>query len=215
MTVIASLTPERAFIFRIVHRDNLPWILDNGIHCRNSPANDPNYVEIGNPDLIGKRNARPVPIAPGGTLSDYVPFYFTPRSPMLLNIKTGYNGVRQRGNGEIVILVSSLHRLRELGQPFLFTNQHAYVQTTQFFSDLAHLDQIDWPILQNSDFKRDVDDLGKFERYQAEALVRGVLPVTSLVGIACNNAAGVDRVIAQLAARNIAVPAAARPSWYF
>jgi hypothetical protein len=215
MTVIASLTPERAFIFRIVHRDNLPWILDNGLHCRNSPANDPNYVEIGNPDLIGKRNARPVPIAPGGTLSDYVPFYFTPRSPMLLNIKTGYNGVRQRSNDEIVIMVSSLNRLRELGHPFLFTNQHAYVQTTQFFSDLARLDQIDWPILQNSDFKRDVDDLGKFERYQAEALVRGVLPVTSLVGIACYNVAGVDRVAAQLAARHIAVPAAARTNWYF
>lgn len=215
MTVIASLTPARAFIFRIVHRENLPWILDNGLHCRNSPANDPNYVEIGNPDLIGKRNARLVPIAPGGTLSDYVPFYFTPRSPMLLNIKTGYNGVRQRRNDEIVIMVSSLHRLQELGHPFLFTNQHAYVQTAQFFSDLARLDQIDWPILQNSDFKRDVDDLGKFERYQAEALVRGVLPVTSLVGIACNNAGGVERVAAQLAARQIAVSAAARPNWYF
>lgn len=215
MTVIASLTPQRAFIFRIVHRDNLPWILDNGLHCRNSPANDPNYVEIGNPDLIGKRNSRPVPIAPGGTLSDYIPFYFTPRSPMLLNIKTGYNGVRQRTNAEIVILVSSLHRLHELGHPFLFTNQHAYVQTAQFFADLARLDQIDWPILQNSDFKRDVDDLGKFERYQAEALVRGVLPVTSLVGIACSDAEGVGRVTAQLAARHIVVPAASRPNWYF
>ena len=95
MTVIPSLTAERAFIFRIVHRNNLPWILANGLHCRSSLVIDPHYVDIGNPDLIGKRNARAVPIAPGGTLSNYVPFYFTPRSPMLLNIKTGYNGVRQ------------------------------------------------------------------------------------------------------------------------
>lgn len=71
-----SLNPEKALIWRIVHRDNLPWILDNGVHCRNSQVYDPNYVEIGNPDLIDKRAHRDVPVGPGGTLSDYVPFYF-------------------------------------------------------------------------------------------------------------------------------------------
>lgn len=29
-----NLNPEKALIFRIVHRDNLPWILDHGLHCR-------------------------------------------------------------------------------------------------------------------------------------------------------------------------------------
>jgi hypothetical protein len=28
-----NLNPEKALIWRIVHRDNLPWILDNGLHC--------------------------------------------------------------------------------------------------------------------------------------------------------------------------------------
>ena len=27
-----SLNPEKALIWRIVHRDNLPWILDKGVH---------------------------------------------------------------------------------------------------------------------------------------------------------------------------------------
>lgn len=139
-----NLNPEKSLIFRIVHVDNVPWILDHdGLQCRNSPEQNPNYVDIGNPDLIDKRSRHHVPIAPRGTLSDYVPFYFTPFSMMLYNIHTGYGGVPQRENREIVIFVSSIHRLVELGIPFVFTNQHAYAAGTDFHADVARLDRID------------------------------------------------------------------------
>ena len=52
-------------------------------------------------------------IPPGGTLSDYVPFYFTPFSIMMFNIKTGYGGITKRDNKDIIIFVSSIHKLRE------------------------------------------------------------------------------------------------------
>jgi hypothetical protein len=55
----SSLNPEKALIWRIVHRDNLPWILEG-------------------------------------------------------------SGVLQRDNEEIVILVSSLHRIAKQGWPFCF-----------------------------------------------------------------------------------------------
>ena len=84
---------ENAYIFRITHINNVPWLLANGVHCRNSIDRDPNFHEIGNPDLIDKRAHRVVLVGPGGTLSDYVPFYFTHYSPMLYNIKTGYHGL--------------------------------------------------------------------------------------------------------------------------
>src|SRR5262249_40870245 len=99
-----DLNPKKALIFRITHRDNIPWILDNGLHCKSSKMTDPHYVEIGNPELISRRSHRAVPTPPDGMLSDYVPFYFTPFSPMLLNIKTGYGGIPKRRNDEIVIL---------------------------------------------------------------------------------------------------------------
>jgi len=86
------LSPERALIFRVAHIDNVAWTLENGLHCRNSKTKQPNYREIGNPELILKRANRDVPIKPNGTLSDYIPFYFTPYSPMLYNIKTGWGG---------------------------------------------------------------------------------------------------------------------------
>jgi hypothetical protein len=89
------LNPEKALIFRITHRDNVPWILTHGMHARNGALADPKFRPIGNPELILKRSIRPVPAGPGGTLGDYIPFYFTPFSMMLMNVITGFHGVPQ------------------------------------------------------------------------------------------------------------------------
>lgn len=210
-----ELTAAKALVFRIVHRDNVPWILDNGLHCRNSPVMDPKFVPIGNADLIQKRVSRVVPCPPNGTLSDYIPFYFTPHSIMLLNIKTGWNGIQQRENAEIVVLVSTLHRLQELEQPFVFTDRHAYLTTASFYTDLARLDQIDWKILRNRDFKRTANDPGKVERYQAEALAYRHLPIGTIIGLGCYNNEVADTLKAQLADRKLDTTVVVRPGWYF
>jgi hypothetical protein len=208
------ISPEKALIFRITHRDNLPWIVKNGLHPRNSSHRDPHFVSIGNIDLIEKRQDRTVPISPGGTLSDYVPFYFTPYSPMLLNIKTGYHGVVRRSNDEIVVLVSSLHTLVAKGIPFVFTDRHAYLFLAQYYSDLVQLDKIDWNSLRMRDFRRDPDDPGRIERYQAEALVYQHVPLEALVGIACHSEAARTEL-----ERNIGtidqLPVKVRSDWYF
>jgi hypothetical protein len=212
---VSSLKPENGLIFRIAHIDNVPWILDHGLHCQNSPERDPNYVEIGNPELIVKRTNRPVFIPPGGVLSDYIPFYFTPHSPMLYNIKTGHNGITQRPMSEIVIMVSSLPALAAKNIPFVFTDRHAYLQTASFFSDLARLDRIAWDLLQNRDFKRDLYDPGKFERYQAEALVHRCLPITGLSGIICHGDAQKKFLQAEVEKRRQTLQVAVKPNWYF
>lgn len=209
-----SLNPEKVLIWRIVHRDNLPWVLDNGLHCANSGVLSPNYVNIGNADLIDKRRHRQVPIAPGGTLADYVPFYFTPFSVMMKNIHSGW-GVQQRRNEEVVILVSSLHLIQELGLPFVFTNAHAYPDWTNYYSDLAQLGEIDWGILQRRDFKRDPDDPRKMERYQAEALIHRHLPVEGVLGIVCYTGTLKQRIEQDIQARDLNLPVHVRTEWYF
>jgi len=135
------LNIEKALIFRISHRDNLPWVLRNGLHCRSSNRIDPDFVSIGNADLIANRHYHAVPVAPGGSLSDYIPFYFTPLSMMLYDIKTGYRGVRQRRNDEIVILVSSLRKLEKDGIRFLFTDRHAYLGYACYYDNLDDLSE--------------------------------------------------------------------------
>ena len=208
----SDLNPTKALIFRIMHRDNIPWAFANGLHSRSSPKHDPNYVNIGNTDLISKRNHRQVPVAPGGTLSDYVPFYFTPYSPMLYNIKTG-RGVPKRSNEEIVIAVSSLHTLKKKNIPFVFTDRHAYLNAAQFSSDLARLDWIDWGILQRRDFQRDASD--KFERYQAEALVHKRMPMDGLIGVICYNDSVASEVKRVATANNLTLQVATKPRFYF
>lgn len=210
-----KLNPEKAFIWRIVHRDNLPWMMANGLHCRNSDIQDPNYVNIGNEELIDKRAHRVVAIGPGGTLSDYVPFYFTPFSPMMYNIYTGYGGIQKRSNDEILILVSSLRRVHKLGLRFVFTDRHAYPPLAQYFDDLAHLSTIDWPLLQSRDFRRDPDDPVKVERYQAEALVHHHLPITALMGAICHSKALKGTIDDQAKAQNLKLDVQSLPGWYF
>ena len=210
-----KLNPERALIFRILHVANLPWILDHGLHCRNSPDQDPSYIDIGNADLIEKRAHRQVPIPPGGTLSDYVPFYFTPFSIMMYNIKTGYGAITRRENQDIVMLVSSIHLLREQGVPFIFTNQHAYPVDTEFFVQPKDLNQIDWPLLRSRNFKTSDEDPGRQVRYQAEALVHRHVPLAALFGIACSDEAVCSRLKSMIEARGLPITVHATPEFYF
>lgn len=209
------LGPEHAYIFRITHVNNVPWILDHGLHCRTSPVVDPNFLPIGSTELIDKRSRHSVPIPPGGFLSDYVPFYFTPHSMMLYNIKTGHSGVIKRDNADIAILVSTLFKVAEAGKKFVFTNGHAYMADTDYFDDLARLDQIDWPLLRKRDFKKDPDDLGKSRRYQAEALIHRHAPIRALLGVACYHQDPADRVAAEVAKRDLPLPVKVLPDWYF
>jgi ssDNA thymidine ADP-ribosyltransferase, DarT len=210
-----KLNPEKALIFRITHIANLPWILDHGLHCASSATLDPAFQTIGSEDLIRKRPSRPVPMAPGGTLADYIPFYFTPCSPMLFNILTGYNEVVQRSMSEIVVLVSSLHKLGEQGVSYLFTDRHAYLQMARFFDDVSRLDVIDWALLEARDFKYSPDDPGKMERYQAEALAHRHVPVTCLLGVGCYEHGQKDAIEQLVRERNVELDVVARPGWFF
>jgi hypothetical protein len=212
--IYSNLNPGKALIWRIAHRDNLPWILDNGLHCANSNVLAPNYINIGNPELIDKRRHRVVPIAPGGTLADYVPFYFTPFSVMMKNIHSGW-GVQRRRNEEIVIIVSSLYHVQSLGSPLVFTNAHAYPDWTNYYSDLTQLSEIDWPLLQRRDFKRDAEDPRKMERYQAEALIYQHLPIQGVLGIVCYTETLKQSIGQQVRARGLTLPIHARTGWYF
>ena len=189
----------------------MPAVWTNGCQCR-SATQGKKFVDIGNVDLISKRAARVVSIYPKGTLSDYIPFYFTPYSPMLYNIKTGHNGVPQKPMKDIVILVSSLHRLKKDGISFVFSDRHAYLKTALFSDDLKDLDRIIWSTLQERNFRK--DDVDRFDKYQAEALVHKHLPLDSLEGVVCYN--DVVRADMQKTAdvAGFAVKIISRPGWY-
>lgn len=208
------LSPERALVFRITHAANVPWLLAHGLPSRSSAVRDPGYVEIGHPELVASRERRPVTVPPGGALADYVPFYFTPYSPMLRHIKTGRNGIARRPIAEIVILISSLPALAAAGVRFVFTDQHASLATAVFFTSLTDLARLDWTLWQTPDVERDLRDPDRLARHQAEALAYRHVPVAALRGIACYGE-DEERALRQLARGSAAaVDVVRRPEWF-
>lgn len=62
---------QQLFIYRMTHIDNVPFIAQNGLWSKLSPVHDPNFIPIGNPDIIDKRtNKFVVVIPPGGVLGE-------------------------------------------------------------------------------------------------------------------------------------------------
>jgi hypothetical protein len=131
------------------------------------------------------------------------------------NIHTGHGGITRRANDDVVIFVSSLHRVRELGLTFVFTDQHAYAAGTEYFNDLADLNRVDWPLLQSRDFKTSDTDPGKPLRYQAEALVYHDVPLPALSGIGCHNDIVRQKLESLIAAHGATLTVKATPKWYF
>ncbi len=209
------LCPSRAWLFRITHVENLAWILDHGLHCRSSTERDADFREIGQRELIARRARRAVPIEPFGTLADYVPFYFTPWSPMQMNVTTGHAGTPRTLPREVAILVTSMYRLDAHGDTVLVTDRHAYLRAARFTSGLPGLAGVDWDLLRRRDFQRAEEDPGKLERYQAEALVHRHLPIDRLAGIAVRDCVVEARIQTLLQRRGLSIKLATKPDWYF
>ena len=140
--------PKRKYLYRIIHIDNLKYILSAGkLTCPVHKDANPNYVGIGDNSLKQSRRDKLIDIPPFGTFSDYVAFYFGYRSPMLYNIKNGYLGTTKRSQEEIIYMVTSIEKIVELDVDFVFYDGHGYHNFSQPFNDIAFLDRIDWEII--------------------------------------------------------------------
>ena len=169
-------------LFRMTHIDNMRIILREGMFAPNV-RRYPDYINIGDESLIEQRGIYNVPIAPGGVLSDYVPFYFGGRSPMLLNIKTGYRGVKQRNQQDIVYVCTHIDRVATACPDICFTDGHAKDRLTAFFNNLSDLDRVDWDVVEKSFWQSTEDDPDRMRRKQAEFLVKNYVPLNCLSGI--------------------------------
>jgi hypothetical protein len=180
--------PDIVKIYRIVHIDNIEYLLANGMHHREHADADPDYINIGDSDLIAKRNEYPVGInPPGGTLGEYIPFYFGPLSPMLLNIKTGYSLVKQRPQKDIVYIVCKLNDIVDCCEEWCFTDGHAKKRITTFYNGIADLGEVSWDIVAERYWRDTEDDYDRMRKKQAEFLVKKHVPVSCIYGIVTYN----------------------------
>jgi hypothetical protein len=180
--------PNIIWLYRIVHITNLEYILHHGICCRNHPGADPDYINIGDSELIAKRNDYPVKIIPpGGNLGEYVPFYFGPLSPMLYKIKTGHGGITQRPQSDIVYIICNAANVIQHCQHWCFTDGHAKTAITEFYNSMDNIGEVDWGIVKEKQWSNTEDDFDRMRRKQAEFLVKEHVPVSCISHIVVYN----------------------------
>jgi len=183
-------------------------------------------ADIAYKNIQGRRAGRPVPITPHGILHDYVPFYFAPRSPMLMTINSGNVPNCPYRQDDIVHLVSSAQHIAALGLPFVFTDLHAALDYARFFRALEDLKELAWNLFYE---QPQLDGYCKFwmskhtpvsyaqrkEIRQAEFLVHERLPLAAITQIGVRNENMEARVRAALAGTNWQPDIVRHPGWYY
>lgn len=178
---------NKIYLYRMTHIANVPHILLHGITHRTSANANPNFTPIGDPTLISARDG--FVLDNGRTLGEYIPFYFGARMPMLYVIQKGFNGVPVTHAQDIVYCVTSVQKVIDSNQEFVYTNGHAVDSFSSQFGpqDVEDIDsQVDFQAVNVRDWKSPTD-LDLKRRMQAEFLLSGDLPFASVLGFVVRN----------------------------
>lgn len=202
--------------FHITHLNNLESIIQTeGLYSDNvRAAKNLSCTGIAHQHIKDRRASRVVPGCKGGTLADYVPFYFAPRSPMLYAISTGYVADYSDGQSGVLHLRFSVEELAR-ALDFIYTDGHAVISYSEFFENLNDLVKIDWQIMTAIYWHDTADDGDRKRRRQAEFLVHCFVPWTFVREIGVINqvvAAKVQHVIASVRHKPVV---SVRREWYY
>jgi len=220
--------PDPTRIFHITAIDNLTSIATSGALLAKLQATAKGLVaaNIAYEHIQGRRAVRNVPIAPGGTLHDYVPFYFAPRSPMLYTINRGNVPGCNYRQDDIAHLVSTAQIVCNGGHRIVFSDIHAALDYARFFDDLANLTEIEWTIFFETPLREGyclywqnrhtpAHHMRRLEIRQAEFLVHRQLPIAAISEIGVRTAEAADRVKQALAGSGWNPTVRVVPGWYF
>lgn len=109
----------------------------------------------------------------GGYVADYVPFYFSAKSPMLYFAHTE-NPLSPFKNGqrELAHLVSHIDVIHQLGGSYAITDRNAALGYARQSDDLNDLDDlIDWTLQEQRYWNNTPNEPDRMERRMAEFLV--------------------------------------------
>jgi ssDNA thymidine ADP-ribosyltransferase, DarT len=204
-------------IYHITDVQNLDRIIHtNGLWCDAERVRQKfTCVGIAHQDLKRRRARTPVGVASRGTLADYVPFYFTNRSPMLYAIHTGFVEGYDGGQKNIIYLVSSIERVAKGDRPWCFSDGHPVEAMTEFFDEIDELDRVDWAVIRDWSWKDTDDDPDRKRRKQAECLVHKSFPWHWVESIGVLNGAIRKEVARVLAQCQHQPPISIQRKWYY
>lgn len=204
-------------LYHITHIRNLSAIIEHGgILCDNSMnSENVEHVGIAHRHIKERRACKNVPIAPGGALADYVPFYFAPRSPMLYAIHTGYVESYSEGQEAVLHLVISVEGILSRKLPYVFTDGHAEMAISRFYNDKVDLNKIDWEIMKATYWNDTEHDNDRSRRRQAEFLVHRFCPWNLIEQVGVINNEMADRVNYILSSHKRYPEVIVQEKWYY
>jgi ssDNA thymidine ADP-ribosyltransferase, DarT len=208
---------EPTLIYHFTHIKNLASILIADEICSNSNLwlDGIEHVDIAHSHIQDRRRTTQVPCGPGGTLHDYVPFYFAPRSPMLFSIYKGNVQSYPDGQGPLIYLVTTVQAVQAQKLPFVFTDGHAVIDFTEFYKDLEDLNKIDWDLMQERVWRDIPSDGDRKRRRQAEFLIYDSCPWSLIHEIGVKSNLMCKQVESILEAANHRPSVVMHSDWYF
>jgi ssDNA thymidine ADP-ribosyltransferase, DarT len=212
-------------IYHITHIDNMPRILSEGGLVCDAEAERRGLCKqsIAYDDIKERRKRRTVetlagqPVAAGGVLADYVPFYFSNRSPMLGAIHKGRVPGYQGGQRDVVYLVAQAESVATAGLVWCFTNGHGVEAVSEFYARLEDLNRVDWDAVRTWRWggRWLLDDPDIMRRKQAEFLAHQSFPWTLVERIGVLDAAMAAQVREVLASAAHQPRVTIEPKWYY
>lgn len=202
-------------VCHITHISNLSDILTAGGLWCDAKTQERGVCRqgIAHDHIKARRAKRKVTVGVGGVLCDYVPFYFWYHSPMLYAIHTGFIAGYEGGQSNIIYLVSDVDRVQNALLPFCFTNGHADMAFSQYFTDRADFALLDWETIKAKQWADTVQDNDRTRRKQAEFLVHDFLPWHCIKEIGVFNDDVAEQVRAAVSEQD--TPVRVRRNWYY
>lgn len=146
----------------------------------------------------------------GGSLHDYVPFYFASRSPMLY-----YLHKQTLNQNDIIYFMSNIQSVVDNELSYVFTDAHAIRRLSNVYTDLSDLDKLDWDVMKSNYWYVINEDMNRKARRQAEFLVHGHVPLSACLGFAVYDKETKEKVEQMLTDADVVLPVAVRPGFYF
>jgi len=198
-------------VSHITHIDNLVSILEQGCLWSDKKRIELGLTNqnIGYNHIKQRRLIRPVNVAAGGTIGQYVPFNFCPRSVMLFVIHRGHDDF-QGGQERVLHFISDVDTIRLTNDNCFFTDIHADLDYAEQIDDFRRINELDIKRIINERYWQDFK-----EEKQAEFLAFESVQWQSIRQIGVKTQSIADEVILLLQGAAYKPEVVVQPTWYY
>jgi len=198
-------------VSHITHIDNLISILDQGCLWSDAKRIELGLTNqnIGYDHIKQRRLIRPVSVAAGGTIGQYVPFNFCPHSVMLFVVHKGHDDF-QGGQERVLHFISDVETIKLNNEHCFFTDIHADLDYAEQIDDFDRINELDINRIINEKYWQEFK-----EEKQAEFLAFESVQWQNICQIGVKTQAISDEVIALLQKSEHKPEVVVQPTWYY